>query len=321
MAELNPMHRLFLLFFLLSTSLRGQSFDPAAGNPGTRAIPHDSPQIRGWASRVAEENRGYRNLSQPSSGKASSGKPENSLGPAMQNGTVSLGDGGYLTLEFPLSISDHPGPDFAVFENGFSDGFLELAFVEVSSNGEDFFRFPAYSETEFIQQKGPFDTLNPKQLHNLAGKYRAGFGTGFDLSELNRQTNLDPLAVRFVRIRDVVGCIDPEYRSYDALARPINDPWPTDFESSGFDLDAVAVLNFSENPVPMVWPTLLEAGASFQFLAADAEVLELHSASGKFLGSFPSGPNKQARLPIQISPGIYYFRYQGRNTARKILVR
>ena len=38
--------------------------------------------------------------------------------------------------------------DFCVFENAFNDSFLELGFVEVSSNGNDFYRFPSTSFTQ-----------------------------------------------------------------------------------------------------------------------------------------------------------------------------
>ena len=56
---------------------------------------------------------------------------------------VSLGDGGSITLTFAHPLSDGTGPDLAVFENAFNDTFLELAFVEVSSDGANFVRFPA----------------------------------------------------------------------------------------------------------------------------------------------------------------------------------
>ena len=45
---------------------------------------------------------------------------------------VSLGDGGYAVVTFDKPITNGPGYDFAVFENGLNDSFLELAFVVVS---------------------------------------------------------------------------------------------------------------------------------------------------------------------------------------------
>ena len=54
---------------------------------------------------------------------------------------------------------------------------------------------------------------------------------------------LDKNRVTHIRIVDVVGCIKPEYATYDAEGHIVNDPWPTAFASSGFDLDAVGVIH------------------------------------------------------------------------------
>jgi hypothetical protein len=180
------------------------------------------------------------------------------LGPANAttndpNAIVSLGDGGRITLTFEQPITDGPGADFAVFENGFADGFLELAFVEVSSNGVDFVRFAATSLTPTVAQVGSFDLLDATNLHNLAGKYRAGFGTPFDLSDVARLSPLVNVAqIAFVRLIDVVGSIDPAFRTLDALGTPVNDPYPTAFASGGFDLDAVGVINAVPEPATSV---------------------------------------------------------------------
>lgn len=50
-------------------------------------------------------------------------------------------------------------------------------------------------------------------------------------------------SVTHIRIVDVVGSIDPLYATRDSLNRVINDPWPTFFETGGFDLDAVGVIH------------------------------------------------------------------------------
>ena len=60
---------------------------------------------------------------------------------------VSLGKGGSITLSFDPPVSNGDGWDFAVFENGFEDTFLELAYVEVSSDGVVFVRFDNASLT------------------------------------------------------------------------------------------------------------------------------------------------------------------------------
>ncbi len=141
-----------------------------------------------------------------------------------------------------------------MFENGFSDNFLELGYVEVSSDGTHFARFSSVSATSTAAQIGGFGSLDPTNLYNLAGKYRAGYGTPFDLAELAGTKNLDVNNVQFVRVVDVVGRIDaapgnPAYTpSLDSQGNIINDPYPTAFASGGFDLDGIGVLNASPEP-------------------------------------------------------------------------
>lgn len=81
-------------------------------------------------------------------------------------------------------------------------------------------------------------------MHNLAGKYRHGYGTPFDLSDLQDSSEIDLQNITHVRIVDVIGTIDPNYASYDAQGTIINDPYPTDFAAGGFDLEAVGVMHF-----------------------------------------------------------------------------
>ena len=156
---------------------------------------------------------------------------------------VSLGDGGSALLTFELPIRNGEGPDFAVFENDNNGGFLELAFVEVSSDGEHFVRFPATSLTQTETQVGTFGIMDPTFINNLAGKFQIGYGTPFDLEELrdNPEINIDSIV--YVRIVDAIGTINPQYATYDAYGHIVNDPWPTPFASCGFDLSGVGVIH------------------------------------------------------------------------------
>lgn len=239
---------------LLTVPAFAGPFAPAAGVAGSTAIPYDYAGIVGWATAVHDLVRGPINISDPTGDMASWGSAGAVLGAADAHidslPVVSLGDGGSITVTFARPIRNGPGPDFAVFENGIVDGFLELAFVEVSSNGADFFRFDSISLTQTTTQIGSFGALDPTNINNLAGKYRRGYGTPFDLQELQIIPGLDVNAVTHVRIIDVVGGIAPAYRRLDSSGNPINDPWPTNFETGGFDLDAVAVLNYSAIPEP-----------------------------------------------------------------------
>lgn len=221
-------------------------FAPAAGQVGSSAIGHLDPSFVAWASSVAEWNRGPLNIANPGLGLASFGTAANALGPAegLPTSVVSLGDGGWITLAFDRPIRNGAGADFAVFENGFGDTFLELAFVEVSSNGVDFFRFDAVSLTATDVQVGGFGELDPTNLNNLAGKYRGGFGTPFDLQELvGVSPLLDVTQIGFVRIVDVVGSIDPAFATTDSRGNKVNDPFTTPFASGGFDLDGVGAIH------------------------------------------------------------------------------
>lgn len=231
-------------------------FAPAQDQPGTTAMHADSSAFIGWATDCVVVP-GPMNIANPDAGVAGAGYPaSNGVGiPDGTYGVACLGDGGYATLTFASPIANGPGPDFAVFENGFKSGtqwFLEIAFVEVSSDGEHFFRFPAITNVQYETQLGGFATMDPSQIHNFAGKYGAFYGTPFDLDEVEDNPLLNKYNVTHVRVIDVVGCIQEEYATHDSQGHPVNDPWPTPFASSGFDLDAVGVIHDQTNtPIPV----------------------------------------------------------------------
>jgi len=214
-----------------------ESYQPAAGQDGSTAIHMNSEVFKAWASDYMEPvDYGSELIDTWKT-------PEKALGPAKgtTSDVVSLGRGGSITLTFNRSIKNGPSYDFAVFENGFNDKYLELAYVEVSSDGEHFLRFDcAYLGTEAV---GAFAFHDTSLIGGLAGKYRAGYGTPFDLEELINENaavdgEVDINDIRFVRIVDVVG----DGNAVDSFGNPIYDPYPT-VESAGFDLDAIGVIN------------------------------------------------------------------------------
>ena len=236
------------LMALVPVTLWAQ-FAPAQDKPGTTAMHADSSAFVAWATGCTVE-RGPMRIGKPENGLASYGADSLALGiPGGTFDVVSLGDGGVATLTFDSPIYNGKGPDFAVFENGFANAqnpdtwALELGFVEVSSDGVNFFRFPAVTYVQTENQLGNGGSIDPAQLHNFASKYGAFYGTPFDLDEVEDNALLDKNHVTHVRIVDVVGCIKPEYATYDAEGHIVNDPWPTAFASSGFDLDAVGVIH------------------------------------------------------------------------------
>lgn len=206
-----------------------------------------------WADDVASLVRGPMNIVNPSLGNVSAGLGSNSLGPATGSisDTVSLGDGGAITLSFGLPLLDGLGDDLAVFENGFFsvDGlFAELAFVEVSSNGIDFARFD--SATLNTTPVSAFGTLQPGDYAGLAGDQPAGLGTGFDLSALAGHAlvgggQLDLSQVRYVRVVDIVG----DGSTTDTAGSPLYDAYATPFATGGFDLDGIAALQAPAVPL------------------------------------------------------------------------
>ncbi len=212
------------------------SFAPAADVPGSSAISKDDPRFQAWASKTLSVSYG-------DGVTADWETPEKALGPATGDTTdvVSLGEGGTITLGFDVTLTDGVGYDFAVFENGFADDYLELAFVEVSSDAAHYLRFDTASLVD--APVGAYGTLNPEQLEGFAGKYRVGFGTPFDLSWLKDRPEVRAGLVNLsqitsIRIVDIVG----DGRNRDSFGHVVYDPYPTT-GSAGFDLEAIGLLN------------------------------------------------------------------------------
>ncbi|MCS6980866.1 MAG: T9SS type A sorting domain-containing protein [Flavobacteriales bacterium] len=289
-------------------------FPPPAGQPGSTAIHKDSSVFVGWATGCTVL-RGPKNIADLSLGLVSYGDSTKALGVA-DNSVVSLGDGGQAVLTFAHPIADGPGWDFAVFENGFSDTFLELAFVEVSSDGEHFVRFPATSLTQDSVQVGPFGSLDATQIDNLAGKYRTLYGTPFDLQVLAGHPGLNVQAITHVRVVDVVGSIQPAFASYDQYGNAVNDPWPTPFESGGFDLDAVGVIHTIHTAVQERPPVFLnlspQPARDFVILmnsaATPVQAIHIFNGAGQKVQSFGPLPGfSQHWIPLNNLPAGWYF--------------
>lgn len=232
---------LFIFFCFTAGSVFSQ-YPPAAGLPGSTAISADSSVWIAWASECTVI-RGPVDISGQTAGFADFGADTAATGSPDLN-VVSLGDGGVAVVRFYPPVRNGEGYDFAVFENAFSDSFLELAKVEVSTDGIHFCGFYSVSLTQTDSQTTTFAITDPTRIHNLAGKYRGGFGTPFDLDSLTGScAEVNPDSICWIRITDVVGSVLPEYANYDSEGHIINDPWPTPFNTSGFDLDAVGAIH------------------------------------------------------------------------------
>lgn len=167
----------------------------------------------------------------------------------------TLGVGGALTLGFDVTITDGPGSDFTVFENGFlfaGQPFSEVAYVEVSTNGVDFARFPSSyvgppnGLSGFTAPWGTYSGMTgfTPVLANVSTNAIDPFdpvvsgGEGFDLARLTG----DPLVVagvvdvsqiHFVRIVDV-----PHQSGLDSAGHVVYD---NSGATGTADIDAVAV--------------------------------------------------------------------------------
>lgn len=248
--------KLLGLWFPLAGWAQG-SWPPAAGKPGSSALFKDTSLFVSWAPRC-EVERGFINIADKSLGRVNYGNPVDATGTS-NPAVVSLGDSGIAIITFDGVVFDGPGYDFSVFENGLSDSYLEYAFVEVSSDGLHYFRFAPYFEGDTTIQIGPYDQRGEAtEVHQLAGKYRAQYGTPFDISDLPYHSALNKDSIRYIRLIDVVGSLDDRYCQRDALGRKINDSWPTPFATNnrytgGFDLDAVGFVHYLGEIFTGIW--------------------------------------------------------------------
>lgn len=186
------------------------------------------------------------------------------------NHVFALGVGGSTVLHLNIRMWNGPGTDLIVYENPFFvsgsvwSAFCELLFVEVSTNGIDFARFP----NDFDGPPGPY-LQGGAQLgadvtyyDGFAGVYPvsafppgvnplnvvAGGGDAFDLADLldhplvlGGQVNLDD--INFVRLIDVAGGA--------ALDDDGQIIWDVGFPAfASADVDAVCGVNNNFNALP-----------------------------------------------------------------------
>ncbi|MBO4381463.1 MAG: T9SS type A sorting domain-containing protein [Bacteroidales bacterium] len=319
-----------LLFAFAGTAQTDTLFDGPVGSAGCQAIWFEDGAIIGWATGCTI-TRGYTNIANPGT-YVDYGNDSDGIGPSSQSttdGVVSLGDGGVAVLTFGMPIQDGDGYDFAVFENSLNDYFLEMAFVEVSSDGVNYFRFPATSLTQTEVQIANGGSVNPREVNNLAGKYRVGWGTPFDLAELAGTQGLDINNVTHVRLIDVVGCIDPQYATYDQYGHIINDPYPTPWNSSGFDLSGVAIMNgwrpsaiesHTAETCLKAWPNPTTGDVTLYNEVAGLHEVTVHDIYGKIVQRIHVEGDISVTLDLRSLPaGMYLIKADGQT--KKIVKR
>ena len=311
--------KLVFIFTFILSNLFAQ-FPGPVGTIGTTAMHKDSSAFIAWG-KLCNVTRGYQDISTPTLGLATVGDSSNVIAKA-DGSIVSLGDGGIAIITFSNPIANGPGSDFAVFENAFNDSFLELAFVEVSSDGINYFRFPPICNLPTSPQYTNDAAMDATKIDNLAGKYRALYGTPFDLEELSGISQLDITSITHVKIIDVVGSLNTLYSTYDKNFNAINDPWPTPFPSSGFDLDAVGVINASgvgmdeleSNSFVKIYPNPSNGVIRVEWLVdSGACILTVFDLLGNEIKNFELR-SKTTELDLSnLNSGIYFVQIESEN--------
>ncbi|MEZ5979177.1 MAG: hypothetical protein R3F34_13270 [Planctomycetota bacterium] len=175
---------------------------------------------------------------------------------------VTLGIGGSLTLGFDRTITDGPGADFTVFENAIgvqSEAYLtvysEVVFVEVSTNGVDWARFPVDYEGPNATT-GQYNGMRWGTYARMAGDVPTASnvltngidpfdpvvsgGNAFDLRDLEQDPAVVAGKVNLRRIH-FVRLVDCENGMWvDVEGETI---WDNGGLTGSADIDAVAVLN------------------------------------------------------------------------------
>jgi len=182
--------------------------------------------------------------------------PDVVLGPPLGGGAsagsmdvLSLGDGGEIILEFKDNIvANGPGPDLIIFENAFFAGgntentFAEVAFVEVSLNGVDYYRFP----NDYNPDGEPVN--NPANWLGFAGVLPAlshpdnGIDPTDPLVSGGDLFDLDDVGLDKIRFIKIIDTNEGDEAARDSDGDLIYDPGMPGGDSAGFDLDAVAAV-------------------------------------------------------------------------------
>lgn len=305
-------------------------------HPIDPAIPYNDDRIQGWATGVeayyrADGETGFSDANRALGAAGTSVYDIVSLGDLDTEAIASGDPPGHLVLSFGVTIANGPGPDLAVFENGISNDYCELVFVEVSTDGETFARF---GDTVFGAASAPvggYAFIDATYIYNLAGKHKVGFGTPFDLEQLAEHPQVtsgqvDLNNIHFVRLVDIPG----SGHWSDDSGNPIYDSWLT-YDSGGADIDGVAVLNTpSSSPDTLVLHasppqgTVGQPGTTAQItsdviyvedetMIAEGTLFTVSTTLGEILTA--DADNETPGVQVPSTNGVISFKVQGGITA------
>jgi hypothetical protein len=192
------------------------------------------------------------------------GPPEGGGEGAGSMDVLALGDGGSIVLAFRDNlVRNGPGTDLIVFENPFYAGgsplnvYSEVAFVEVSQDGDTFFRFG----NDYDPEGTPIN--NPVNWSGFAGVHPvlSNSGNGIDPTDPDvaggDQFDLEELGLEWIRYVRIIDTNEPPNSAEDDDGDEIYDPGMPSGTTAGFDLDAIAAVYSEElhTPTPVQTPT------------------------------------------------------------------
>jgi len=240
--------KVFLLMVLALLLACGSVFAAPGDFDGPYSLHGVTPDVANWwATSVV--------------GSSGQSPPENILGPVDGSCAVGSLGGGWITVGFDQAITNGPGDDFAVWENGFvvsgTGGrmYAELGYVDVSTDGENWVEFPSV----YLEAEEGTPNIDPTYVYNLAGNYEAHYipfenreGTPFNLDDILGTPEVlaglvDPNEINYIRLQDIIGggqgggnWDQATYFGYD------RDHWIHDgigYFGTGADWDAIGVIN------------------------------------------------------------------------------
>lgn len=220
-------------------------------------------------------------------GTAAHANGNNALGPPSGGGlflgsthAASLGVQGWTVLQLDEAAFDGAGTDLIVCENAFfvsgapGTAFVEAVFVEVSTDGNTFVRFPAEYGGPAVQSP-PFAGVRPEWYFGFAGVLPVsadpakgvdplhlvhGGGDAFDLGDLADDPavvagDVDLYDIRYVRLVDVRSGVDTDDLGTEVFDAGLD-------ASASADIDALVVVNSLPNQVPQRPAVELELDSS-----------------------------------------------------------
>jgi hypothetical protein len=132
--------------------------------------------------------------------------------------------------------------------------------------------------------------------------------------------NLDSIV--YVRVVDVVGTNNPDFATFDQYGNIVMDPYPTNGQSSGFDLDGVAVMNWNytepqginntaENSVSL-YPNPANSQVLCSVEGEGQHLMSLYNTSGQLLLQQTFSGRQISFNTSSIADGMYILRVDGK---------